>query len=503
MTPSLTQAAQQVTTGLARHIPYEAAAAWVHSGALVQHAAGLGLIDRRGSVLDTLKALADAHPALTGLADPDVNRALTTRVPDLDPVDDLWSHHSVADAPARPDGYLLGDLYQALSEESRKGRALCQTPRFVTDLLWDLTVPDAVQEFGPELKLIDPSCGTGHILIEAAIRMYSVVSSHDRLPFDHRRERALAAVHGVDLDPYAVAVARYRLLALFCRSDGKQLRADQAPKDLPINVACADSLLDETEPLLERGRYHIVLANPPYITPKDARLNEAIRRRYPEVCHRKYSLALPFVQLMTELLVPGGWCAQLTTNSFMKREFGQKFCEQYLPRYDLQWIIDTSGAYIPGHGTPTAILMHRNQPPSGDTITIISGIKGEPRVPEDPARGAVWSEIARLVDQKLSYRRFAAAARNAADVHAAGADPAGAIASDTDDHVADGHRYGMLYDCPGCEATCYCAGDLRCVRCAVNAEKRRTAPVRTRPAPARRAAPAGYRQPSLLDLIPS
>jgi hypothetical protein len=32
----------------------------------------------------------------------------------------------------------------------------------------------------------------------------------------------------------------------------------------------------------------------------------------------------------------------------MKREFGREFVEQYLPGLDLQWVIDTSGTYIPG-----------------------------------------------------------------------------------------------------------------------------------------------------------
>ena len=43
----------------------------------------------------------------------------------------------------------------------------------------------------------------------------------------------------------------------------------------------------------------------------------------------------------------------ITANSFMKREFGKKLIEEFFPRVDLTHVIDTSGAYIPGHGTPT------------------------------------------------------------------------------------------------------------------------------------------------------
>ena len=48
-------------------------------------------------------------------------------------------------------------------------------------------------------------------------------------------------------------------------------------------------------------------------------------------------------------------------NSFMKREFGKKLIEEFLPKLDLTHIVDTAGAYIPGHGIPTAILFGRQR----------------------------------------------------------------------------------------------------------------------------------------------
>lgn len=398
------RASAGVAAQLARRMPAEAAVGWVHAGALTRHAVTMGLVDDHGSVPATLDALARAHPALAGLADPAVTHARSVPTPDLDAVRQLWAAHPLPDR--RGDGQLLGDLYQALSAEARKGRALCQTPGFVAELLWDLAADDALAEFGPALRMIDPACGTGHLLVETAISL----SARDRRLGGDRFERALDAVHGVDLDPYAAQLARYRLLLLACRHGGRRWTAARAPRDLPIHVAAADSLLAEDEPLLQRGRYHLVLGNPPYITVKDAAANAAIRARYRQVCHGRYSLALPFFQLMTELLVPGGYCAQLTANSWMKREFGRPFVENYLRRLDLTWVIDTSGAYIPGHGTPTVILVHRNRPPSGSTVATVLGKRGEPRVPADPARGLVWSAIRDAVDRRLSARHFAAGA---------------------------------------------------------------------------------------------
>ena len=63
----------------------------------------------------------------------------------------------------------------------------------------------------------------------------------------------------------------------------------------------------------------------------------------------------------------------------MKREFGKKLIEEYFPTVDLTHVIDTSGAYIPGHGTPTVILIGRRRYARPDsTIRAVLGVRGEP-----------------------------------------------------------------------------------------------------------------------------
>lgn len=103
-------------------------------------------------------------------------------------------------------------------------------------------------------------------------------------------------------------------------------------------------------------QYHVVVGNPPYITVKDRGLNQAYRDRY-ATCHRQYSLGVPFTERFFDLAhygyaaQPAGYVGMITANSFMKREFGKKLIEDFFPRIDLTHVIDTSGAYIPGHGT--------------------------------------------------------------------------------------------------------------------------------------------------------
>ena len=331
------------------------------------------------------------------------------------------------------DTRFLGDLYQDLSEAARKKYALLQTPVFIEEFILDRTLAPALEAFGlDEVRLIDPACGSGHFLLGAFARLLG--AWHRREPATPRRElvrRVLDAVHGVDLNPYAVAIARFRLLVAAWR-ECAVLSLANAP-DFVLNLACGDSLLhggqptqgelpypglrhhyqpedaDELERLLRPAAYHVVVANPPYITPKDRSLNEKYRERY-SACYRQYSLAVPFMQRIFDLAAEGGYTGQITANSFMKREFGKKLIQEFFPTIDLTYVIDTSGAYIPGHGTPTVILLGRQCKPAAGTIRTVMGIRGEPTTPDDPARGLVWSAIVRQIDEPGSQSAFVSVA---------------------------------------------------------------------------------------------
>jgi hypothetical protein len=337
----------------------------------------------------------------------------------------------------------LGDLYQDLSEATRKRYALLQTPEFVEAFILDRTLTPAIREYGlSEVRMIDPTCGSGHFLLGA---FHLLVDAWARAePGRNRRDiaqKALDAVAGVDLNPFAVAIARFRLwVAALQASDVHRL--SEAP-DFKLNVAIGDSLLhgtrfgltvtegmfvgaehyagtglahayasediDEVNRILGR-QYHAVVGNPPYIVVKDAALNAAYRQLYAS-CHRQYSLGCPFTERFFELAVTGngksaGFTGLITANSFMKREFGSKLIEEVLPRLDLTHIVDTSGAYIPGHGTPTVILFGRHRAPVGDAVRTVMGIKGEPSAPDDPGNGLVWSAIVGQIDRPGSESEF-------------------------------------------------------------------------------------------------
>jgi Domain of unknown function (DUF7008)/Eco57I restriction-modification methylase len=330
------------------------------------------------------------------------------------------------------DTRFLGDLYQDLSDAAKKRYALLQTPIFIEEFILDRTLDPAIAEFGLEqVRMIDPTCGSGHFLIGSFQRLFAQWQRREPgTTITVLARRALHAVHGVDLNPYATAIARFRLLIAALRACDIGRLAEAPPFEL--NLATGDSLLHgartgqlfggaaandrsiahvfETEDAAELRRilgqgYHAVVGNPPYIAVSDSALRSAYRRRY-ESCHGKYVLTVPFMERFFELACPeapggrvlAGFVGKITGNNFMKREFGVRLVERFLPSVDLQTVIDAGGAPIPGHGTPTVLLFGRSRAPVSTTLRVLDGIRGEPPQLADPARGEVWSSIVRLVD---------------------------------------------------------------------------------------------------------
>ncbi|MFD8270956.1 BREX-2 system adenine-specific DNA-methyltransferase PglX [Streptomyces flaveolus] len=420
----------------------------------------------RDWLLDAFDALGSSHPTAAGLFDRGHN-PLYEVTPSYEAASALlafWRErgadgeivHDFTDPELNT--RFLGDLYQDLSEHARKTYALLQTPVFVEEFILDLTLEPAVEEFGLTpawkhrptgwdgelwddgpggeevvrgLRCIDPACGSGHFLLGLFERL--LAKWREAEPGTEQWvlvRRALESVHGADKNPFAVAIARFRLLVAALKAGG--VRELGAAPGVPIRVAVADSLLHgrgaetvtesldtlfaENEPfyyrtedveeyargvdLLGRGSYHVVVGNPPYITVKDANENKNYKAAY-DACYRQYALSVPFAQRIFELAVraggdhrDGGFTGQITANSFMKREFGKKLIEEFFPKVQLTYVIDTSGAYIPGHGTPTVILAGRNQVArKSDTIRALLGVRGEPGAPASPENGKVWQAV--------------------------------------------------------------------------------------------------------------
>jgi hypothetical protein len=257
------------------------------------------------------------------------------------------------------DGRLMGDLYQDLDPVVKARFALVQTPDFVLDFMLDETLTPAIAEFGVhQVRVLDPACGSGHFLLAAFKRLVTAMrGAEPSWTPEQVVAHVLPRVVGIDLNDYACGLARARLVMTALEALGskdlaaasglhpqvfwadglEQLERDDlgqisfgfaAEDEKPQATLTQPEVRAKLRPVLKAG-FHVVVANPPYITEKDAQRRAYHRekvgktRRYVSASGT-YSLGNPFTERMFQLCVEGGYVGDFNANSFMKREFGQE-----------------------------------------------------------------------------------------------------------------------------------------------------------------------------------
>ena len=279
----LDQEAQQLFERLAPHLGETAFLRWVYRDLASSHGGRPELFS--------------PQPAEVALPSAELSRALIA----------FWRHRDAdtgatwSFAEERFEGELMGDLYQELDPVVKDRFALCQTPDFVRAFILDRTLTPAIETFGAdEVRLLDPACGSGHFLIDGLKRLVAATAAkHPDWERGKVVAHALDRVVGVDLNDYACALARARLIMTASELAGVTSLAEAAR--FHPHVYWADGLeqveRDEVKPMLQTDlfekveekpravltrsdvraalrivltlRFQVVVANPPYITEED------------------------------------------------------------------------------------------------------------------------------------------------------------------------------------------------------------------------------------------
>lgn len=161
------------------------------------------------------------------------------------------------------------------SRLQRKAAGIYYTPAHIVAPIVQKTVGELCKGKTPsqiaQLRIIDPACGNGQFLLGA---YRYILENHGRRVLEN-------TLHGVDIDPRAVKLARTSL------SSQK-------------NIRCADSLRET-----ECGVFDAVIGNPPFGAQisRDERIR--LSKRYP-VFSRVPDSFVAFIERAFELLKPGG-----------------------------------------------------------------------------------------------------------------------------------------------------------------------------------------------------
>ena len=160
----------------------------------------------------------------------------------------------------------LGDL-----RPDRRSRGAYYTPRFVADLAISQVADELPMEKLPQLRFLDPACGSGIFLV----RCFQLLCEHhrreaersERIPWDSLRA-ILARLEGWDIDSAAVRVAVFSMyVALLEEVEPPDIRAliergNLLPRLWGRNLRARDFFT--VDPRNENAQADVIVGNPPW-----------------------------------------------------------------------------------------------------------------------------------------------------------------------------------------------------------------------------------------------
>ncbi|OLP20214.1 hypothetical protein BST81_01945 [Leptolyngbya sp. 'hensonii'] len=237
--------------------------------------------------------------------------------------------------PALTAAELYTDLQQLLEVQQLTGALMPQA------LVLDRALAD--------LKICDPAIGTGVFalgMVQAIVQTRIALTPHlppgqqtARTAFQLKVHTLQASIHGMDIHPQTVEMARLRL-SLSLQAE----RPDpiEPLPDLQRTIRCHNFLL---EPVLnDQNHFDILIGNPPYIRihKQDPALKSYFKQQY-ETAQGDYDAYILFFEQGIRLLKSDGILAYITPDKFLIRSYGEKL-RALLLQYSILEFLDVSRA---------------------------------------------------------------------------------------------------------------------------------------------------------------
>jgi type I restriction enzyme M protein len=232
---------------------------------------------------------------------------------------------------------VFGRAYEYLLQQFGQNKEFAEyfTPRHIVDRMVQITDPQIGE------LIYDPACGTGGFIVRAfehvrnQIKAKKISAQEKEKYLRELKSKNLVGIEHVPL------VFKLALMNMILHQDGKsQLRND-------------DSLSNKSQDL-NKGKYDVILANPPFGPTKQERLAQF---EY----HIKLYEAL-FIQHMMNSLRPGGRAAVVLKEGllFDSKKMLRNICHKLVEQFEVLAVVSLpNGVFNPYSGAKTSIVIFR------------------------------------------------------------------------------------------------------------------------------------------------
>lgn len=261
------------------------------------------------------------------------------------------------------------------------------TPRAISGYLVDAATRDGGG--GKAFRVLDPACGCGQVLVDAAGRMFDAIVAPRHAAGEPVDAPGIAAgllrdaIHGMDVDELAIEVARLRLWAWFLSKARATTGSIRLP-DLHGTVIHGNALLGDLPP--GWNEFDAIAGNPPYVFVRGnlQAVKARLVSRYIDdpscppasITGRarqagKVNLAGLFLMRAIDLLRPGGTLAMIVPNTLLRTTTAEVTRRFILAHATILEIVDLDAGAFEGVTASTIIISLRKGPASDGHAVVV------------------------------------------------------------------------------------------------------------------------------------
>lgn len=292
---------------------------------------------------------------------------------------------------------LLSEIYEKFLSETDKSlkedSGAYYTPSTLVEFILNEKLPINKTDINYNIKILDPSCGSGIFLVESFKRLVKrYENQHNKRLTDFEKLKKLLTnnIFGIELHPQAIKVAAFSLyLALVDNLDPKTLwqkkkhqlpylindPAEKNPHKQGYNLFCRDTIEKNKE--IEDIEFDLVVGNPPFGTKN---ILSSIRKYCDNEGFAKEKV-LPFLHKATKFSSMGDialiFNTKVLTNTggtyqnFRKWLFNECYVEKIFNFSILRKAKKNFGGQLFGDATgPISIVFYRKEEPKNASVKI-------------------------------------------------------------------------------------------------------------------------------------